>query len=84
MADLLMPDGKESYAAAYSAQRVSERSTALTAASYLPHDNIESLITDADTILLWLRQDSGTPVDVPDSPEEGSDPLSGQEDPPVP
>lgn len=79
-----MPNDKESYASAYSAQRVSERSTALGAASYLPHDNIEALIADADTILLWLRQDSGTPVDAQNGAQDGSDPLDGPEDPPAP
>lgn len=78
-----MPNDKESYASAYSAQRVSERSTALGAASYLPHDTIDSLIADADTILLWLRQDSGTPVDAQNEAQEDPEGSDGPEDPPA-
>lgn len=87
MADLLMPQGKDEFISSYTAQRVSERSTAIMAATYLPHDSVEGLIADADNILLWLRQDSGSPVDPPSDAQNGAQEPSGgtdgQEEPPA-
>lgn len=88
MPDLLYPRESNGVAERYR-QSVSERTTAVTTATYLPHETLQDLLNDAAIILEWLRADAPalgqeTPQDARDGGQGGLGPTDGQEEPDSP